>query len=311
MKFSVVVPIYGVEQYLDRCVDSLIHQSFQDLEIILVDDGSLDRCRDMCDDYQRMDTRVKVIHKVNGGLSDARNAGLKIAKGEYVLFVDADDYIDLKTCEQFAAFADGACDILIGDAVVEGDDDGKIRLEHIQNSSNINGKQYLLEAHRQRKMPVEVWLNAYRREFLLDQELFFKKGILHEDEQFIPRVFLKAEKTVYTGISFYHYILREQSITRSPDKRKNADDFYQTCCELEKIYRTLPDKELRNYLLDSLSEKYLGLFQDGKLFQFGKRYIHADMVRRNACLRKTVLKSRLYSISPRLYYYINMLSKKI
>ena len=90
---SVIVPVYKVEQYLDECVQSIINQTYKNLEIILVDDGSPDRCPEMCDEYARQDSRIKVIHKPNGGLSSARNAGIDIARGEYIGFVDSDDYI--------------------------------------------------------------------------------------------------------------------------------------------------------------------------------------------------------------------------
>ena len=94
---SVIVPIYNVEKYLDKCVDSIINQTYKNLEIILVDDGSPDNCPKMCDDYAKKDSRIKVVHKENGGLSDARNAGMKVATGEYVSFIDSDDWIDLET----------------------------------------------------------------------------------------------------------------------------------------------------------------------------------------------------------------------
>ena len=90
---TVVVPVYKVEKYIDRCVTSIINQSYKNLEIILVDDGSPDNCGKICDDYARKDERIKVIHKENGGLSDARNAGINIAKGKYITFIDSDDYI--------------------------------------------------------------------------------------------------------------------------------------------------------------------------------------------------------------------------
>ena len=93
MKFSVILPIYKVEKYLCECVDSILNQSFTDYEIILVDDGSPDGSGAICDEYAEKDARVKVIHKVNGGLSDARNAGFAIAQGEYVVFIDSDDYV--------------------------------------------------------------------------------------------------------------------------------------------------------------------------------------------------------------------------
>ena len=93
-KVSIIVPIYNVEKYLHRCVDSIINQSHKDLEIILVDDESPDKCPEMCDEYAKQDSRVKVIHKKNGGLGYARNSGLEIATGEYVAFIDSDDYVE-------------------------------------------------------------------------------------------------------------------------------------------------------------------------------------------------------------------------
>lgn len=93
MKLSIIVPVYKVEKYLDRCVQSILGQTFEDFELILVDDGSPDSCGKMCEDWAGKDSRIKVIHKKNGGLSDARNAGLDIAQGEYIGFVDSDDYI--------------------------------------------------------------------------------------------------------------------------------------------------------------------------------------------------------------------------
>ena len=95
IKVSIILPIYNVEKYLDRCVDSLLNQTLKDIEIIMVDDGSPDNCPQMCDEYAKKDRRVKVVHKKNGGLGFARNSGLDIANGEYVAFVDSDDYVGL------------------------------------------------------------------------------------------------------------------------------------------------------------------------------------------------------------------------
>ena len=115
--FSVIIPIYNVEPYLRECVDHVLAQSFRDLEVILVDDGSPDGCGDICDAYAQADPRVRVIHKPNGGLSDARNAGLRIAVGAYILFLDSDDYWEdlsaLERCHRELTAADCAADLLI------------------------------------------------------------------------------------------------------------------------------------------------------------------------------------------------------
>ena len=99
-KVSIVVPIYNVEKYLEQCIDSIINQTLKEIEIILVDDGSPDNCPQICDDYVKKDSRIKVVHKTNGGLSSARNAGIEIATGDYIGFVDSDDYIELDMYEK-------------------------------------------------------------------------------------------------------------------------------------------------------------------------------------------------------------------
>src|SRR5699024_8305216 len=99
-KISIIVPVYKVENELDRCVQSLMKQTYKNIEIILVDDGSPDQCPKLCEQYAKEDERIRVIHKKNGGLSDARNAGLNLARGEYVLYVDSDDYIEVDSCER-------------------------------------------------------------------------------------------------------------------------------------------------------------------------------------------------------------------
>lgn len=308
MKFSIIVPIYNVEEYLDRCVKSLVEQTYNDIEIILVDDDSPDSCPQICDMYEHMDSRIHVVHKENGGLSDARNAGLKIARGEYIIFVDADDYIDVDTCERLVRYTEEGIDIIIADAVVEG---GKVDLNHIEEKEILNGKQYLLNAYKANKAPMAAWLNIYKRLFLIENNIYFKKGILHEDEEFTPRAFLGANKVIVTGQSFYHYIIRENSITTQKDKRKNADDLYSTCIELLEIYQHIENQELREYLVDSLVAKYLSLFQAGKIIRYGKKYLHKEFIKKNATLSRTKRKAKLYCLSPRLYYEINYILKKI
>ena len=101
---SIIVPVYNVEQYLSRCVDSLVNQTYHNIEIILVDDGSPDRSGEICDEYAKKDKRVKVIHQSNGGLSDARNTALDIAKGDYLMFVDSDDWIEPTMYEEMLSF---------------------------------------------------------------------------------------------------------------------------------------------------------------------------------------------------------------
>ncbi len=308
LKFSIIVPVYQVEEYLDRCVESLIGQTYKNIEIILVDDGSKDNSGKMCDLWAEKDSRIIVCHKSNGGLSDARNYGFDKADGDYILYVDSDDYIEADTCEKLSVFAEKGYDIVIGDAIVEG---GKAYLDHISSNEVMTGEEYLLSAYLEGKAPMAAWLNLYRKNFLVENGLRFKCGILHEDEEFTPRAMLAAKSVVVTGVCFYHYVLRENSITTKKDKSRNAGDLYDTCCELERLYNVLEDGELKEQLLNSLSDKYLNMFFVGRLYKHGRNYIHKDFIKRNARLPRTKKKAKLYCLSPRLYYYTNKILKSM
>lgn len=308
MLFSIIVPVYNVENYLRRCVDSLIHQTYKNLEIILVDDGSPDNCPAICDEYAQKDSRIRVIHKENGGLSDARNKGLDAATGDYVLFVDSDDYIEPDACEKFLRYAEKGCDILIGEFLCEG---GDYNTQWIKTCEIIDGKTYYKRLLKAKQYAVVVWVNAYRREFLEKSGLRFKFGILHEDFEFTPRAFLAAETVLWCPNCFYHYVIRENSITQKKDKRKNAEDIYNTCCEHEARFRSLEDEELRRLLMDFTVTNYLSAFYSAKSYQYGKQYIHKDFCLRNAYTLKTKCKSWVFAISPRLYWHINNLWRKL
>lgn len=120
---SVIVPVYKVEKYLDRCIESIVAQTYKNIEIIIVDDGSPDKCPQICDAWKSKDSRIQVIHKKNGGLSSARNMGIHMATGEYILFVDSDDCIVSDACEKLYAYANGV-DLVVAEATIY--ENGKI-----------------------------------------------------------------------------------------------------------------------------------------------------------------------------------------
>lgn len=305
--FSIIVPIYKVEKYLDQCVQSLINQTYPEIEILLVDDGSPDRCPAMCDVYAQRDARVRVIHKENGGLSDARNAGMDAASGVYLIFVDSDDWITLDTCERLLPLTRDGYDILVGEGVCEG---AKMRLSHGYTTGCVSGAEYLKLALRRGSMPMAAVLYVYKRTFLQNNQLRFKYGIAHEDEEFTPRAFLAAQRVMESNVCFYHYMIRENSITTRKDLRKNGEDLYATCLELKHRYEKLEDKDLKVSLLDSLVVKYLSLFQAGRLYQYGRAYVHRRFVMQNAYFPKTRCKAWLFALSPRLYWHINDVVKR-
>ena len=202
---SIVVPIYKVEKYLERCVESLLTQTYQNLEIILVDDGSPDRCPAICDAYAKKDVRIRVIHQKNAGLSGARNAGINIAKGEYLAFVDSDDYIapdfiqSLYTLLKETGCAIAQCKF----AYVQGE-----ALKNDENQSfHIYRGESLMEQlygpEEEATYFVVAWNKLYRRD--LFESIRYPEGRIHEDEATTYRLFHQGRKLVFSDRALYGY----------------------------------------------------------------------------------------------------------
>lgn len=210
-KISVIVPIYKVEAYLKKCVDLLLKQTYSDLEIILVDDGSPDACPDICDDYAEKDNRIKVIHKKNGGLSDARNAGMQAATGRYLSFIDSDDFISLDFYEVLLQHMqkEGSdiceCEVL---KIAPGEEPS-VPAEHVSVRSydTSAAMRMLIE---DTVLCQHVWNKLYKRELV--EGIFFPKGKLNEDEFWTYRVFGRAKKITKVHKPMYFYLQRPGSI---------------------------------------------------------------------------------------------------
>ncbi len=210
VKLSIIVPIYKVEDYIYKCVDSILAQTFTDFELILVDDGSPDNCPKICDEYALKDERVKVIHKENGGLSDARNAGIEIARGEYLAFVDSDDFLSLDMYEKLIALADSnSADVVVCDYVL-----AYVNKEPIFEDSTdlfvMGREEALTQMICNRLFSVNAWNKIYKRE-LFEVERY-PKGMLYEDLALTYRLIDKSEKIVYTPAKKYAYLQRGTSI---------------------------------------------------------------------------------------------------
>lgn len=308
MLYSIVVPVYNVEKFLDKCIESLINQTYKNIEILLVNDGSTDKSLSICKSYEKKDKRIKVINKKNGGLSDARNVGISNAKGEYIMLVDSDDYIELDSCEKLLKYCKKGADIIAGNAyrITDGK---KSKMYHLYHNECVSGERFLLEGFKQKSIPMASWLLIYKKSFLEKNNLKFKVGIYHEDEEFTPRTLLKAKVVCSSDVYFYNYIIRDNSITTKKDKSKNAKDLYSTFCELEQITKRINNKSLQKYFNDSFSNKYLSLYRAGMIYQYGKEYYHKMFVLRNAKFIKTKIKALIYFISPKLYCIVGNINK--
>ncbi|MDX9802317.1 MAG: glycosyltransferase family 2 protein [Spirochaetia bacterium] len=228
---SVIIPVYNVEPYIRKCVDSVILQTYSRLEIILVDDGSPDTCGEICDDYALKDSRVRVIHKENGGLSDARNSGLDAAGGEYVLFLDSDDSLApdciLKLFELLTAHN---ADIAICNyyAVKKG---FSTLQSGRQGLHSFSGTEAIDELFGSLRAQFTVsWCKLFKAE--LFRKLRFPKGKIHEDNFTSYRLYHASKKVVYTDEPLLYHLKRPDSIIGSSFKLKNHLDKIQATEEM-------------------------------------------------------------------------------
>lgn len=219
-KISVIVPVYKVEDYLNECVQSIINQTYQNLQIILVDDGSPDRCGEMCDAWAKIDKRIEVIHKKNGGLSDARNVGLDAAKGNFIAFVDSDDWIDPKMYEvmlrvlikEKADFV--ACGIV--DCYLEKN------VEHSMPYTVGTSELFLERIYKDTVFPVSAVNKLYRKECW--KNIRFPKGKLCEDAFTTYLLVDKATRIVQIPDTLYFYRIRERSIMTTQFRSTRMDE---------------------------------------------------------------------------------------
>ena len=210
---SVVVPVYRVEKYLDDCISSIVQQTYNNLEIILVDDGSDDASSSACDRWAVEDSRIVVIHKHNGGLSDARNVGLGIVRGEYIAFIDSDDWIDNTYIEKLTSVANNEqADVVTCALVDEIEKTGATDPQKRQFFSG-NSEQALTMLYDQTKIGVNAF-KLYKR-YIWD-DLCFPYGKLYEDTLTTYKVFDLAERIVQIPDALYHYRIRENSIMTAP-----------------------------------------------------------------------------------------------
>lgn len=243
---SVIVPIYNMEDYITVCVDSLLHQTYPELEIILVDDGSKDRSGAICDSYAKADERVRVIHKENGGLSDARNAGMRIARGAYLGFVDSDDWADPNLFSRlYDALIQKRCQIAVcgkkyacndghlfhpctNDTACRNYNDGALYV--------MDEQEALLALARERQFQSHAWGKLFCRSVW--EGIFFPKGKYYEDIYIMHRVFSNASRIAFLDQPLYYYRRREDSIVRM----KNMDGVMDCLEALAERYHFFEEK---------------------------------------------------------------------
>lgn len=264
---SVIVPVYNVEKYLDRCIESVKQQTYSNLQIILVDDGAKDKSGAMCDIWKEKDSRITAIHQKNGGLSNARNTGIKRATGEYLVFVDSDDIIAPNMIEQLVELLEK-----------EDADISICGVEHIFNENNIRFEQNqaevtlydresaIAEMWYQKSFLPSAWGKAYKKE--LFENLGFTEGILFEDIDVMHELFWRSNRIAYKNVPLYGYVHRENSITTAKFSKRDCDILQIS----EKLLRFSEEKAAslvpaaESYAVTAAFRIYLNAPQENKVF---------------------------------------------
>lgn len=233
---SVIVPVYNVERYLERCVKSLVTQTYKNIEIVLVDDGATDKSGSICDELSKQDERIRVIHKENGGLSDARNVGIGVSKGEYILLVDSDDFVAKTTCEELIKVAkDTDADMVSFRELKVDEESGKLLDDDDIESKSVivltgheAGRNYLYGRYIQHS----AWSKLYKRE--LFERLLFPVGMLAEDYATTYRYVSFCKKVAWYDRKLYYYRIRKNSIMTQRSMKLTLD-VYKIACKVHEF----------------------------------------------------------------------------
>lgn len=243
-KISIIVPVYNVEQYIDKCVESIVNQTYKNIEIILVDDGSPDSCPLICDKWAEKDSRIKVLHKENSGVSSARNAGIDASHGDYIGFVDGDDYINADMFSKLinAYSADdidlAACGYLRGDRNVSKES------TVIFNNTEIYYVMFDIEKHPY--FEGFVWNKLYKSEIIKKNNLYFEENLkMCEDTLFNFNYFAFANKAMVIDSSLYNYICRESSVMRV----KPVQNDFDMIPLIDRFLSEAPDDEVKKMIV--------------------------------------------------------------
>ena len=296
---SVIVPIYNVEKYLDRCIKSIVNQSYTNLEIILVDDGSPDRCGEICDEWVKKDNRIKVIHKENGGLSDARNAGIEIAKGEYLSFIDSDDYVNKDFIKiLYNLLIENNSDIsMCGVCETKKDEDinkeiGKGNIRNILSKNALEGKEHVY---------CVAWNKLYKKSIF--KNIRYPKGKIHEDVAVIYKIMYYSEKISITDSKLYFYFSAPESIMRSKFSEKRLE----ILDALKDSYEFFIKRNEENYayfvLMDFLNT-ILALYKECYLLEEDKKKVKRDLRKKYKKTYKKVISNSNTSLKMKLKYTI-------
>lgn len=245
MKYSIIIPVYNVEEYLDRCLKSILNQTYSNYEVIIVNDGSPDNSDNIIKSYEKEDKRFKGYKKVNGGLSDARNYGLKYATGDYLIFIDADDYIENNYLEKVNDVLEKNKDIDVLKFKIKLVDEGGnlIRMENGLNKEGVTSFEELVKL----EFLEPAWSYVYKLSFWKENNFTYLKGMIHEDFGLTPEILMKANKIYYLNSYLYNYVQRNGSIMSSNNKEKLHKKAYDMLYQYDRLIKINYNKDTKVY----------------------------------------------------------------
>ena len=235
IKLSIIVPVYNVEQYIEKCIESLINQTLKEIEIIFVNDGTPDNSVNIIKKYQKKDNRIKLINKENGGQASARNLGLVHAKGEYIAFLDSDDYVNEEMYEKMYNKAKkNSLDIVICNYFLTYKD----RIEEVKNNIT-SKKEKIILPNEYILLTPSPWNKIIKKSYLEQLNFKFPEGIIYEDYASIPTLVLNKPKVLYINECLHYYVQSETSTMRNLEYKKKYEDIFQAT---EYLYESLINK---------------------------------------------------------------------
>lgn len=271
-KISIIVPVYNTEKYLSKSINSLINQTLKDIEIILVNDGSTDGSRNICEEFERKDNRIKLINKENGGQGSARNRGLEVAKGDYIAFIDSDDYINPEMYEKmYNSIKKYNCDVVVCQVNMV-DEDGNILSSKINKSKHGNiesGEQAIKRYLKYGRW--SPWDKLYKREVMKDVK-FLENRTCAEDHAVIIPILKNVNKMVTIDDYLYNYLVREDSTTNSKFSIKNFDSVYVWEHVLDQA-KDMKNEEILSRVHAKVFSSYIDLINGvirNEAYQYGK-----------------------------------------
>ena len=308
MRFSIIVPIYNTEKYLDKCIQSVLSQTLSDYELLLVDDCSTDSSLTIA--YRYQSDCVKILkNSSNSGLSKTRNKGMEYASGDYIVFLDSDDYIDKNALSDLnkLIYENEFPDIIYTGFLEErGETKTKNRGYASEPNKLYNRYDFLKSELEKRTLYAAACFGIYKRKIIIDNKLFFKPGIYHEDELWTPQVVNKSTFIYLSDLTYYHYIRRDDSITKVKDKTKNGIDLLESCYDLTNIFSTMDDYYLKRMMDNHIAMLYMKAMCRGRLYR--KEYsklIDRKFPIHYAATSKDKIKAILFLFSPYIYYLLD------